>query len=138
MSAADKSLSIDRKPDSGTHRTVRANAGTAGLDGQTIARFEVALGDNLANLWALERRKETTVSPNTAPSVAALSGPSQSAESRTGVDAAVEKIVANALTRLPCGAGHHRLIRVTQCATRPSGRCGVLSTSFCGWARFSR
>ena len=47
MSAADKPFSIDKKLVYEAYKAVRANAGAAGVDGQTIEQFEAELGDNL-------------------------------------------------------------------------------------------
>ena len=51
MSAADKPFSIDKKLVYEAYKAVRANAGAAGVDGQTIEQFEAELGDNLYKLW---------------------------------------------------------------------------------------
>ena len=51
MSAADKTFSIDKKLVYEAYKAVRANAGAAGVDGQTIEQFEAELGDNLYKLW---------------------------------------------------------------------------------------
>ena len=49
MSAADKPFSIDKKLVYEAYKAVRANAGGAGVDGQTIEQFEAELGGNLSN-----------------------------------------------------------------------------------------
>jgi RNA-directed DNA polymerase len=51
VSAADKPFSIDKKLVYEAYKAVRANAGAAGVDGQTIEQFEAELGDNLYKLW---------------------------------------------------------------------------------------
>ena len=51
MSAADKPFSIDKQLVYEAYKAVRANAGAAGVDGQTIEQFEAELGDNLYKLW---------------------------------------------------------------------------------------
>jgi RNA-directed DNA polymerase len=48
--AADKPFSIDKKLVYEAYKAVRANAGGAGVDRQTIERFEAELGDNLYKL----------------------------------------------------------------------------------------
>jgi len=50
-SAADKPFSIDKRLVYEAYKAVRANAGAAGVDGQTIARFEADLRGNLYKLW---------------------------------------------------------------------------------------
>jgi len=49
--AADKPFSIDKKLVYEAYKAVRANAGAAGVDGQTIAQFEADLRGNLYKLW---------------------------------------------------------------------------------------
>jgi retron-type reverse transcriptase len=51
VSAADKPFSIDKELVYEAYKAVRANAGGAGVDGQTIEQFEAELGDNLYKLW---------------------------------------------------------------------------------------
>ena len=51
MSAADKPFRIDKKLIYEAYKAVRANAGSAGVDGQTIEQFEAELGRNLYKLW---------------------------------------------------------------------------------------
>jgi RNA-directed DNA polymerase len=51
VSAADKPFSIDKQLVYEAYKAVRANAGAAGVDGQTIEQFEAELGDNLYKLW---------------------------------------------------------------------------------------
>jgi len=51
VSAADKPFSIDKRLVYEAYKAVRANAGAAGVDGQTIARFEADLRGNLYKLW---------------------------------------------------------------------------------------
>jgi retron-type reverse transcriptase len=51
VSAADKPFSIDKKLVSEAYKAIRANAGAAGVDGQTIAQFEADLRDNLYKIW---------------------------------------------------------------------------------------
>jgi hypothetical protein len=51
VSAADRSFRIDNKLIHEAYKAVRANAGSAGVDGQTIEQFEAGLGDNLHRLW---------------------------------------------------------------------------------------
>ena len=51
MRAADKPFSIDKKLVYEAYKAVKANAGAAGVDGQTIAQFEANLRGNLYKLW---------------------------------------------------------------------------------------
>jgi len=49
--AADKPFSIDKKLVYEAYKAVKANAGAAGVDGQTIAQFEADLRGNLYKIW---------------------------------------------------------------------------------------
>jgi len=49
--AAYKPFSIDKKLVYEAYKAVRANAGAAGVDGQTIAQFEADLRGNLYKIW---------------------------------------------------------------------------------------
>ncbi len=51
MRAADKPFSIDKKLVYEAYKAVKANAGAAGVDGQTIEQFEADLRGNLYKLW---------------------------------------------------------------------------------------
>ena len=51
MSAANKPFSIDKKLVYEAYKVVRANAGAAGVDGQTIGQFEADLKGNLYKIW---------------------------------------------------------------------------------------
>ena len=51
MSAANKPFSIDKKLVYEAYKVVRANAGAAGVDGQTIGQFEADLRGNLYKIW---------------------------------------------------------------------------------------
>ena len=51
MTAADKPFSIDKKLVYEAYKVVKANAGAAGVDGQTIAQFDADLRGNLCRLW---------------------------------------------------------------------------------------
>jgi hypothetical protein len=51
LSAANKPFSIDKKLVYEAYKAVKANAGAAGADGQTIAQFEAYLRGNLYKLW---------------------------------------------------------------------------------------
>ena len=51
MRAADKPFSIDKKLVYEAYKAVKANAGAAGVDGQTIAQFEADLRGNLYKVW---------------------------------------------------------------------------------------
>jgi RNA-directed DNA polymerase len=49
--AADKPFSIDKKLVYEAYKAVKANAGAAGVDGQTIAQFDADLRGNLYKIW---------------------------------------------------------------------------------------
>jgi RNA-directed DNA polymerase len=51
VSAANKPFSIDKKLVYEAYKVVRANAGAAGVDGQTIEQFEADLRGNLYKVW---------------------------------------------------------------------------------------
>jgi RNA-directed DNA polymerase len=51
VSAAGKPFSIDKKLVYEAYKAVKANAGAAGVDGQTIAQFDADLRGNLYKLW---------------------------------------------------------------------------------------
>ena len=51
VSAANKPFSIDKKLVYEAYKVVRANAGAAGVDGQTIGQFEADLKGNLYKIW---------------------------------------------------------------------------------------
>jgi RNA-directed DNA polymerase len=51
VSAAGKPFSIDKKLVYEAYKVVKANAGAAGVDGQTIAQFDADLRGNLYKLW---------------------------------------------------------------------------------------
>ena len=49
--AAGKPFSIDKKLVYEAYKAVKANAGAAGMDGQTIAQFDADLRGNLYKIW---------------------------------------------------------------------------------------
>src|SRR5258708_21750500 len=51
MRTTDKPFSIDKKRVYQAYKAVKSNAGAAGVDGQTIEKFEADLGNNLYKLW---------------------------------------------------------------------------------------
>src|SRR5438128_2836506 len=51
MRTTDKPFSIDKKQVYEAYKAVKANAGAAGVDGQTIEQFEADLRDNLYKIW---------------------------------------------------------------------------------------
>ena len=51
MRAADKPFSIDKTLVYEAYKAVKANAGAAGVDGQTIEQFDADLKGNLYKLW---------------------------------------------------------------------------------------
>ena len=51
MNATDKPFSIDKKLVYEAYKAVKANAGAAGVDRQTIEQFDANLRDNLYKIW---------------------------------------------------------------------------------------
>ena len=51
MRTTGKPFSIDKKQVYGAYKAVKSNAGSAGVDGQTIEQFEADLQNNLYKLW---------------------------------------------------------------------------------------
>ena len=51
MNATDKPFSIDKKLVYEAYKAVKANAGAAGVDRQTIEQFDADLRDNLYKIW---------------------------------------------------------------------------------------
>jgi RNA-directed DNA polymerase len=51
VTAADKPFRIDKKLVYEAYKVVKANAGAAGVDGQTIAQFDADLKGNLYKIW---------------------------------------------------------------------------------------
>jgi retron-type reverse transcriptase len=51
VTAADKPFRIDKKLVYEAYKAVKANAGAAGVDGQTIAQFDADLKGNLYKIW---------------------------------------------------------------------------------------
>ena len=78
MSTTDKPFSIDKKLVYEAYKAVKANAGAAGVDGQTIEQFEADLGDNLYKVW--NRMSSGSYFP---PPVRAVSIPKKSGGQRT-------------------------------------------------------
>jgi hypothetical protein len=51
MRTTGKPFSIDKKRVYEAYKAVKSNAGSAGVDGQTIEQFEADLQNNLYKLW---------------------------------------------------------------------------------------
>jgi len=51
MRTADKPFKIEKKLVYEAYKAVKSNAGSAGVDGQTIEQFEANLQNNLYKLW---------------------------------------------------------------------------------------
>jgi RNA-directed DNA polymerase len=88
VSATDKPFSIDKKLVYEAYKAVKANAGAAGVDGQTIEQFEADLGDNLYKVW--NRMSSGSYFP---PPVRAVSIPKKSGGQRTlGVPTVADRV----------------------------------------------
>ena len=93
MTAADKPFSIDKKLVYEAYKVVKANAGAAGVDGQTIAQFDADLRGNLYRLW--NRMSSGSYFP---PPVRAVAIPRKSGGQRllgvpTGADRVAQMVV---------------------------------------------
>jgi RNA-directed DNA polymerase len=90
VSAADKPFNIDKKLVYEAYKAVRANAGGAGVDRQTIEQFEAELGDNLYKLW--NRMSSGSYFP---PPVRAVAIPKKSGGQRRllGVPTVADRVV---------------------------------------------
>ncbi len=88
MRAADKPFSIDKKLVYEAYKAVKANAGAAGVDGQTIAQFEADLRGNLYKIW--NRMSSGAYLP---PSVRAVAIPKKSGGQRLlGVPTVADRV----------------------------------------------
>jgi group II intron reverse transcriptase/maturase len=96
VSAADKPFSIDKKLVYEAWKVVRANAGGAGVDRQTIGQFEAELGDNLYKLW--NRMSSGSYFP---PPVRAVAIPKKSGGQRLlGVPAVAGRVAQMVVKRM--------------------------------------
>ena len=96
MSAADKPFSIDKKLVYEAYKAVRANAGGAGVDRQTIEQFEAELGDNLYKLW--NRMSSGSYFP---PPVRAVAIPKKSGGQRLlGVPTVADRVAQMVVKRM--------------------------------------
>ena len=103
MSAANKPFSIDKKLVYEAYKVVRANAGAAGVDGQTIGQFEADLKGNLYKIW--NRMSSGSYSP---PPVRAVAIPKKSGGQRLlGVPTVADR-VAQMVVR--CCWGHAKAV----------------------------
>jgi RNA-directed DNA polymerase len=86
--AADKPFSIDKKLVYEAYKAVKANAGAAGVDGQTIAQFDADLRGNLYKIW--NRMSSGSYFP---PPVRAVSIPKKSGGQRLlGVPTVADRV----------------------------------------------
>jgi retron-type reverse transcriptase len=91
--AADKPFSIDKKLVYEAYKAVKANAGAAGVDGQTIAQFEADLRGDLYKLW--NRMSSGSYFP---PPVRAVAIPKKSGGQRLlGVPTVADRVVNGAV-----------------------------------------
>ena len=96
VSAADKPFSIDKKLVYEAYKAVRANAGGAGVDRQTIEQFEAELGDNLYKLW--NRMSSGSYFP---PPVRAVAIPKKSGGQRLlGVPTVADRVAQMVVKRM--------------------------------------
>ena len=79
MRTTGKPFSIDKKRVYEAYKAVKSNAGSAGVDGQTIEQFEADLQNNLYKLW--NRMSSGSYFP---PPVRAISIPKKSGGQRSG------------------------------------------------------
>ena len=88
VSAADKPFRIDKKLVYEAYKGVKANAGAAGVDGQTIEQFEADLKSNLYKIW--NRMSSGSYFP---PPVRAVSIPKKSGGQRVlGVPTVADRV----------------------------------------------
>jgi RNA-directed DNA polymerase len=88
VSAANKPFSIDKKLVYEAYKVVRANAGAAGVDGQTIGQFEADLKGSLYKIW--NRMSSGSYSP---PPVRAVAIPKKSGGQRLlGVPTVADRV----------------------------------------------
>lgn len=96
MRAADKPFSIDKKLVYEAYKAVRANAGAAGVDGQTIEQFEANLKGNLYKLW--NRMSSGSYFP---PPVRAVAIPKKSGGQRLlGVPTVADRVAQMVVKRM--------------------------------------
>src|SRR5207245_11593901 len=113
MRTTDKPFSIDKKRVYEAYKAVKSNAGAAGVDGQTIGRFEANLQNNLYKLW--NRMSSGSYFP---PPVRAVSIPKKSGGERIlgvptvaagGAQMVVRQVIEPALDPMfladSCGSG---------------------------------
>ena len=88
MRATGKPFSIDKKQVYEAYKAVKSNAGSAGVDGQTIEQFEADLQNNLYKLW--NRMSSGSYFP---PPVRAVSIPKKSGGQRIlGVPTVADRV----------------------------------------------
>ncbi len=96
MSAANKPFSIDKKLVYEAYKVVRANAGAAGVDGQTIGQFEADLKGNLYKIW--NRMSSGSYFP---PPVRAVAIPKKSGGQRLlGVPTVADRVAQMVVKRM--------------------------------------
>ena len=88
MRTTGKPFSIDKKQVYEAYKAVKSNAGSAGVDGQTIERFEADLQNNLYKLW--NRMSSGSYFP---PPVRAVSIPKKTGDQRIlGVPTVADRV----------------------------------------------
>lgn len=96
MGAADKPFDIDKKLVYEAYKAVRANAGAAGVDGQTIEQFEADLKGNLYKIW--NRMSSGSYFP---PPVRAVAIPKKSGGQRLlGVPTVADRVAQMVVKRM--------------------------------------
>jgi RNA-directed DNA polymerase len=96
MRTTDKPFSIDKKRVYEAYKAVKSNAGAAGVDGQTIGRFEANLQNNLYKLW--NRMSSGSYFP---PPVRAVSIPKKSGGQRIlGVPTVADRVAQMVVKQL--------------------------------------
>jgi RNA-directed DNA polymerase len=96
VSAANKPFSIDKKLVYEAYKVVRANAGAAGVDGQTIGQFEADLKGNLYKIW--NRMSSGSYFP---PPVRAVAIPKKSGGQRLlGVPTVADRVAQMVVKRM--------------------------------------
>jgi RNA-directed DNA polymerase len=118
VSAADKPFSIDKKLVYEAYKAVKANAGAAGVDGQTIAQFDADLRGNLYKLW--NRMSSGSYFP---PPVRAVAIPKKSGGQRLlGVPTVADRVAQMVVKRMMEADLEAAFLAETPTATGPVNR----------------
>ena len=122
MSAADKPFSIDKTLVYEAYKAVKANAGAAGVDGQTIGQFDADLKGNLFKLW--NRMSSGSYFP---PPVRAVAIPKKSGGQRLlGVPTVADRVAQMVVKQMIEGK------RCSEALTAFWGQCGIVGTQYHG------